>query len=199
MNTKEKIIDTALERFSIHGYSSVSVRDLAKDVGIKESSLYNHFKNKQDIFDTIIEQCMDKVMKHYQAMRLDQTLKGDFTVYRGISESVLLNIAYDHFKFYVEDVDMKRFRRILVIEQFKNEVIQKLYHNQFFDGAIQFQTQLFKHLGETGYLKVDDPERLAYAFYTPIFFLMHRYDSYNDEVKHQLDHHIHHFVEHYKP
>ncbi len=199
MNTKDKIIDVALERFSTYGYASVSVRDLAKEVGIKESSLYNHFKNKQDIFDTIIERCMAKVMKHYQTMHLDQTLQGDFTVYRGISEDVLLNIAYDHFRFYVEDVDMKRFRRILIIEQFKNETIQQIYHTQFFDGAIQFQTQLFKHLGDTGHLRVEDPERLAYAFYTPIFFLMHRYDRYNDEVKLQLSAHIHHFIEQYKP
>ena len=56
MNTKERIITEALNLFSINGYDSVSVRDIAKAVGIKESSLYNHFKNKQDIFDTIISE-----------------------------------------------------------------------------------------------------------------------------------------------
>ena len=56
MTTKERIIDQALDLFSRKGYDGVSVRDISGAVGIKESSLYNHFKNKQDIFDTIVEE-----------------------------------------------------------------------------------------------------------------------------------------------
>jgi len=55
MNTKEKIIYESLNLFSTKGFDAISVRDIANAVGIKASSLYNHFKNKQDIFDTIIE------------------------------------------------------------------------------------------------------------------------------------------------
>ena len=50
-NTKEKILLSALELFSTKGYEGTSVRDLARAVGIRESSLYKHFKNKQAIFD----------------------------------------------------------------------------------------------------------------------------------------------------
>ena len=46
----------ALNLFSVKGYDPVSVRDIAYAVGIKESSLYNHFKNKQDIFDSILRE-----------------------------------------------------------------------------------------------------------------------------------------------
>ena len=55
MKTKEKILKEALFLFSDRGFHAVSVRDIAKAVGIKESSLYNHFKNKQDIFDSIVD------------------------------------------------------------------------------------------------------------------------------------------------
>ena len=49
--TKERILDVSLELFSQRGYSAVSIRDICKGVGIKESSVYYHFENKQNIFD----------------------------------------------------------------------------------------------------------------------------------------------------
>ena len=55
MNTKEKILSVALTLFSTKGYKAVSVRHIASDVGIKASSLYNHFENKQEILDELIK------------------------------------------------------------------------------------------------------------------------------------------------
>ena len=54
-DTKRRIIDKALELFSTRGYDSVSVGEIAKAVGIKAPSLYNHFSGKQAIFDAIVE------------------------------------------------------------------------------------------------------------------------------------------------
>ena len=54
-NTKQKILDKALELFSAQGYDSVGVGEIAKAVGIKAPSLYNHFPSKQAIFDAIVE------------------------------------------------------------------------------------------------------------------------------------------------
>ena len=55
MNTKERIIDEALTLFSEKGYANVYVADIAERVGIKAPSLYKHYKNKQAIFDAIID------------------------------------------------------------------------------------------------------------------------------------------------
>lgn len=54
-DTKQRILDKALELFSTQGYDSVSVGEIAKAVGIKAPSLYNHFPSKQAIFDAIME------------------------------------------------------------------------------------------------------------------------------------------------
>jgi TetR/AcrR family transcriptional regulator, biofilm operon repressor len=193
MNTKDKIIEVALDLFSINGYESVSVRDISKAVGIKESSLYNHFKNKQDIFDTIILVCTEKAMNQYKGLKIDQTLQGDFKIYDRIPEELLIKISIDLFEFYVTDKDMSRFRKILIIEQFKNKTIQEVYFKHFVDDAILFQTQLFHYLMEVGALKQSNPETLAYEFYSPIFLFMNRYDTLNETVKHQIVEHIKHF------
>ena len=49
---KERILDVSLKLFSEKGYKSTSVRDIAKDVGITQSGLYNHFKGKDAILET---------------------------------------------------------------------------------------------------------------------------------------------------
>lgn len=77
-DTKQKILDKALDLFSTQGYDSVSVGEIAKAVGIKAPSLYNHFPSKQAIFDTIVESTAaqyeadtDKIDIHVQNAKQD--------------------------------------------------------------------------------------------------------------------------------
>lgn len=49
-DTKQRILEKSLELFSTKGYDAVSVGEIAKAVGIKAPSLYNHFPGKQAIF-----------------------------------------------------------------------------------------------------------------------------------------------------
>lgn len=53
-NRKEEIIQTATKLFKNKGYSAVTMRDLAKSMGIKAASLYNHINSKQEILTKII-------------------------------------------------------------------------------------------------------------------------------------------------
>ena len=61
-DTKQRILEKSLELFSAKGYDAVSVGEIAKAVGIKAPSLYNHFPSKQAIFDAILE----TTSAHYQ-------------------------------------------------------------------------------------------------------------------------------------
>ena len=77
-DTKQRILDKALELFSAKGYDSVSVGEIAKAVGIKAPSLYNHFPSKQAIFDAIVESTAvqyesdtDKIDIHVQDVQKD--------------------------------------------------------------------------------------------------------------------------------
>lgn len=193
MNNKEMIIEVSLNLFSINGCASVSVRDISKAAGIEESSLYAHFESKQAIFDTIIKICSEKAINKYKDLAINQNVQGVFRVYNQISEELLTMISYNLFEFYVTDEDMSRFRKILIIEQFKNKTMQDAYYRYFMDDAIKSQTQLFHYLMQIGAMKKSNPEALAYAFYAPIFLMMNRFDTFNDEAKKLLKEHIHHF------
>ena len=54
-DTKEKILMTALQLFARDGYEAVSVRNIAEELDITKGALYRHYKNKRDIFDSIVE------------------------------------------------------------------------------------------------------------------------------------------------
>lgn len=53
VGTKKKIFNTAIELFMLNGYDNVSIRNIAHKVGIRQSTIYNHFKSKQEILDAI--------------------------------------------------------------------------------------------------------------------------------------------------
>ena len=57
--TRERILEAAVHLFAEKGYHGTSVRELAREVGIKESSLYNHYAGKEAVLDAILEYQME--------------------------------------------------------------------------------------------------------------------------------------------
>ena len=55
VDTKEKILFTALRLFARDGYEAASVSDIAGELGMTKGALYKHYKNKHDIFASIVE------------------------------------------------------------------------------------------------------------------------------------------------
>jgi AcrR family transcriptional regulator len=53
--TRQRILDAALELFARQGFAATSVRELARAVGLRESSLYNHFAGKAAIFQALVD------------------------------------------------------------------------------------------------------------------------------------------------
>ena len=63
MDTKRRMLDAALTRFSDKGYANVFVSEIAERVGIKAPSLYKHFESKQAIFDALIQEMNNSFLK----------------------------------------------------------------------------------------------------------------------------------------
>ena len=62
VNNKEKIFNVSVDLFSERGYDGVSIRQIAREVGIKESSIYNHYPSKEAILDSILNYYIDKML-----------------------------------------------------------------------------------------------------------------------------------------
>ena len=63
-NTKQKIIEAALDFFSAQGFEATSVSQIASAVGIRKASLYGHFENKQAILDALVQEVLKQYEEH---------------------------------------------------------------------------------------------------------------------------------------
>lgn len=52
---RDEILDAAAELFTTQGFASTSTRSIADAVGIRQSSLYHHFKTKDDILEDLLK------------------------------------------------------------------------------------------------------------------------------------------------
>ena len=59
-STAERILDAAEDLFAEKGYSATSLGDVADRVGIRSPSLYNHFKNKEALYEAVLERLLVK-------------------------------------------------------------------------------------------------------------------------------------------
>ena len=58
---RDRILAEATRRFVIHGYNSISMREIAEACGIKKAALYYHFKGKEDLFLAILSRYLDEM------------------------------------------------------------------------------------------------------------------------------------------
>lgn len=192
MNTKEKIIYESLNLFSKRGFASISVRDIAKAVGIRASSLYNHFDNKQDILDTIIRKYSQHIANHLNNFQTKKT--SDIPLYKieqkSNSGDYFLVKSVDVFKFYLEDDYVIKFRRLLTIEKYNNTKLAALYNKIFIDDMLNFQSNVFETLMNDNVFIKRDPYTLALQFYSPVFLLFYKFDSITDKERISLRNHI---------
>lgn len=198
MNTKEKIIYEALNLFSTKGFDAISVRDIAKAVGIKASSLYNHFKNKQDIFDTIIEKYSEHVNKFFEYIKIDTNSDGIIlNKLNWLSDDQFFNKSLAMFRFFLEDEYIVKFRKLLTIEQFNNSKIANLYNKIFIDNILNFQSRIFEILINSNFLINKDPYTLALQFYSPVFLMFYKCETLTDNKLIYLRKHISEFKDTY--
>lgn len=173
MNTKEKIIEEALKLFSEKGYSDVFVSDIAKAVGIKAPSLYKHFKNKQEIFNAMLDSLKEGYTKQAASIGIDgNSTDADAAVYSVISEEALIETGKNLFLYFLHDEHMRLFRKLLTIEQFQNCELANLYSMQYFDDPILYQGSILEMLSVSGKLRKADPKIMALHFYAPIYTLL---------------------------
>lgn len=178
MTTKEKIARAALDMFSVRGYEAVSIRDIAGAVGIKESSIYNHYKNKQAIFDALVEANERRGKDIFGPLHLTgapgpELMGMDFLH----SPELLSRLTADVFLRYVTEEELRKFRQMLVLEQFRNPTARRIYLDMFMEQPIAFQTALFEKLMEAGMFHPGDPAAAAAQFYAPVFLLFSRCDG----------------------
>ena len=172
-DTRQKILDKALELFSVRGYDSVSVGEIAKAVGIKAPSLYNHFPGKQAIFDAIVESTAaqyevdtDKIDIHVQSVAQD------IPAFAEITEDALWQKVRQIFEYTLHDETISRFRRMMTLEQFRSPELAALYSGRYVGRVLDYHAGIFSALIAAGEIRAEDPAALAMMYVAPVLTLI---------------------------
>ena len=181
MNTKQKILNEALTLFSEKGYSSVYVGDIADAVGIKAPSLYKHYKSKQEIFDSCVKVFSERMEDIRTGLRLPDTAKAGID-YQTVTTETLIEIANGLFMFYWQDDVAAKFRKMLMIDRYHSQELNELFEDLFINGAVRHEEKIFSDLIQAKIIKNENPHIIALRFYTPIFYLLQKYDMHPDMI-----------------
>jgi AcrR family transcriptional regulator len=60
-DTRTRIQRIALELFTEHGYEATSLREIAERLGVTKAALYYHFKTKDEIIDSLVDQRIARI------------------------------------------------------------------------------------------------------------------------------------------
>ena len=197
-NTKQVIIEAALDLFSAQGFEATSVSQIADAVGIRKASLYSHFENKQAILDALVQEVLKQYEKHslfaravWEEDAANLPLTSDAAVYM-----IQRQISY-----ILHDSYISRARKMLVIEQFRNSEIAKLQTKQNYTDVMHYFTGLVKYLIKNGVLIEDNPEIMAAQLCLPISIwinLCDREPERESEVMELVEKHIRQFFKIYQ-
>lgn len=193
-DTKQKIIECALELFSSNGYDSVSVGEIAKAVGIKAPSLYNHFESKQAIFDAIVKSTAEQYERDTEQVNVHiGDADRDISEFGEITEEALVQKVRHIFNYSLDNEIVCRFRRMMTIEQFRTKELSELYTKRFVDRLVDYHSGIFKGLIAADIIVDKDPDTLALMYVSPIITLLgvcDRQPERKEECLKKLDSHI---------
>ena len=182
MNTREKIMDVALHMFSERGYEAVSIRDICGEVGIKESTLYYHFKNKKDILDSLVAKFraqIDGLLGHVDEIsakpegkaKANKTKTG-----KSKTEDPSLQMVDSYMMdSYLFDPFCNLMLRLMMIEQFHNEEIRALYEKTLFTDPYEIQLSVFNKMATAGAFPKEQVEWFVKEYHSYMTMLTFKY------------------------
>ena len=169
MNNKEKIFQVSIELFSKYGFDGVSVRQIAGEVGIKESSIYNHYSSKQEILNAILEYYIEEMISddiplEQASLNLD---KGFDFFYNAGSNAFLSKLKEER---------MMKITRLLFIESYHNDEVRDFLKKSIIEAPVEGWIVLFNLMKAKNLIRNDCDERqLSESFFYYGMFLLYEH------------------------
>ncbi len=184
-DTKEAILTVALKLFSERGYDGVGIRDIAKEIGIRESALYKHYSGKQDIFDSILKDIERSYQEEVSTFISPESMADILSEESDVREE-LFRISVTMFQFYLKTEYGSQLRRMLTMEQFRTSEAGRFFRELIIDKGLDYISGVFTDLINTGVYVDVDPMVMALQFYSPLYLLLSKYDNQPDKYEEAL-------------
>ena len=167
-DTKDRILEAALEMFSQNGYAGTNIRELSASLGLVKSGVYKHYESKEAIWNALLDQMIAYYADHFGSAEhlppVPDSLEGLVTM-----TMHMVNIT-------VHDEKIIMTRKVLTLEQYRDVRARELATKHFLTGLTEMFTRIFTGMMEKGLLRKDDPNLLAFANTAQISALIHLCD-----------------------
>ncbi len=189
--TKAKILKESKALFSELGYRGASVRKIASKVGIRESALYNHFKNKEEIFLEVSREIFSSPFSFNGENIKETALKGKPFLQKYVMQYKLLTF----------DKNNESMFRILLIELLQNKELREQFMSDFHDKNIKILSEGFFIMMQNDLIRSGDPMIISYEFLSTLFYIrlqvtLLRFDSFStNSLSTQFEKHVDFFWE----
>jgi len=141
--TKNAIFDKAIELFAQYRFDTVSIKDIAHEIGRNQASIYNHFTSKQDILDHIY----DYYCKYFLLDR--PTLEELEPILQNGSLYDIINTVF--YVFRSEHVDrLILVSKIIQQRQFTDERAKQIAYDIMLLSGVEFAKAVFDRAVEIG-------------------------------------------------
>lgn len=180
--TKDKIFDTALDLFSKKGYDSVSVRTIASEVGIKESSIYNHYSNKKDILMSIL----NYFEEYFKGNPLD-----DESIRKLLEENPeeFYHQGSEMFKQQIFEEKILKIMKLIFVQMYQIDEVKEFFLREILGGSTDFWSDVFEILIQKNVIGSDcNPNKLAEMYFGfSMFKLWEIFLKYDDFPKAEIE------------
>ena len=184
-DTKEVILTVALKLFSEKGYDGVGIRDISKEIGIRESALYKHYSGKQDIFNSILKDIERRYQEEVSAFIPPESM-ADILSGESDAREELFRISVTMFRFYLKTEYGSQLRRMLTMEQYRTSEASKFFRELIIDKGLDYISGVFTDLINDGVYVNADPMVMALQFYSPLYLLLSKYDNQPEKQEEAL-------------
>ena len=180
--TKDKIFDTALDLFSKKGYDSVSVRTIASEVGIKESSIYNHYSSKKDILMSIL----NYFEEYFKGDPLD-----DENIRKLLEENPeeFYHQGSEMFKQQIFEEKILKIMKLIFVQMYQIDEVKEFFLREILGGSTDFWSDVFEILIQKNVIGSDcNPNKLAEMYFGfSMFKLWEIFLKYDDFPKAEIE------------
>ena len=180
--TKDKIFDAALDLFSKKGYDSVSVRTIASEVGIKESSIYNHYSSKKDILMSIL----NYFEEYFKGNPLD-----DENIRKLLEENPeeFYHQGSDMFKQQIFEEKILKIMKLIFVQMYQIDEVKEFFLREILGGSTDFWSDVFEILIQKNVIGSDcNPNKLAEMYFGfSMFKLWEIFLKYDDFPKAEIE------------
>ena len=178
-DTKERILTAALELFSQKGYEGTNIRELSASLGLVKSGIYKHYESKEDVWNALLDRMIAYYGERFGSAEhvppVPESLEG------------LVEMTMQMVHVTVHDNLIVMTRRLLFIEQFRDERARDLATKHFLTGLTEMFTPVFSGMMDKGLIRRDDPAMLAFAYTTPISALIHLCDREPEKTEEAME------------